>query len=484
MTQTNQRSDRRWLILAILGLAQLMVVLDVTVVNIALPSAQKALHFSNSDRQWIVTAYSLAFGSMLLLGGKFGDLFGRKWTLIAGLSGFAIASAIGGAAQSFTMLAGARALQGLFGALLAPSALSLLTTTFSDPAERGKAFGVFGAIAGSGASIGLLLGGALTELFDWRAVMYVNLVIAMVAVSGALALLSNNAPGQRPRFDIPGILSVSGGLFALVYGLSHAQTTSWGNTLTLAMLAAATVLLSLFVWIERRAPHPLLPLRVVLDRNRGASFMSIGLAAASMFGVFLFLTYYLQQNLGYSPVMTGVAFLPMTLVVMATATTATTMLVPRLGPRLLVTLGMLLGAGGMLYLTKLGVHSSYATAIMPALIAVGMGVGLVFAPAMSNGTLGVEAHDAGVASAMVNTSQQIGGAVGTALLSTIATAATSLVSSGHPTAALIAHATVHGYTTAFAWSAALFALGAIVAAVVFPRGVPQSGPAAERVFAH
>src|SRR5437016_2173778 len=206
MNHPNPHHDRRWAILALLGIAQLMVVLDVTVVNVALPSAQHALHFSNDQRQWIVTAYSLAFGSMLLLGGKIGDLFGRKWTLIAGLSGFALASALGGAAQSFTMLAGARALQGLSGALLAPSALSLLTTTFSDPAERGKAFGVYGAIAGSGASIGLLLGGALTQAFDWRAVMYVNLVIAVVAVGGAMALLANNAPEERPRFDLPGIL--------------------------------------------------------------------------------------------------------------------------------------------------------------------------------------------------------------------------------------------------------------------------------------
>jgi EmrB/QacA subfamily drug resistance transporter len=485
MTHQNPHHERRWLILAVLGIAQLMVVLDATVVNVALPSAQKALHFSNDQRQWIVTAYSLAFGSALLLGGKIGDLFGRKWTLIAGLSGFAVASAIGGAAQSFTMLAGARALQGLFGALLAPAALSLLTTTFTDPAERSKAFGVYGAIAGSGASVGLLLGGVLTQLLDWRSVMYVNLVLAAVAVAGAMSLLVNSAPDEKPRLDVPGILLVSGGLFALVFGLSHAQTTSWDNTLTIATLAASLPLLALFVAREWRAEHPLLPLRVVTDRNRGASFMSVGLASASMFGVFLFLTYYLQQNLGYSPILTGVAFLPMTLMIMATATTATTKLAPRVGPRSLVTVGMLLGAAGMLYLTKLGIHSSYATAILPPLLMIGVGVGLVFSPSMSNATLGVQPGDAGVASAMVNTSQQVGGAVGTALLSTLATSAvTGYLADAHPSAALIAHATVHGYTTAFAWSAALFGIGAILAAIVFPRGVPQAAPAAEPVFAH
>jgi EmrB/QacA subfamily drug resistance transporter len=485
MNHQNIHHERRWLILAVLGIAQLMVVLDATIVNIALPSAQKALHFSDSDRQWIVTAYSLAFGSMLLLGGKISDLFGRKRALIIGLSGFAIVSAIGGAAQSFLMLAGSRALQGLFGALLAPAALSLLTTTFTDPAERGKAFGVFGAIAGSGASIGLLLGGTLTQILDWRAVMYINLVLAAIAVSGAVALLHNEVPAAKPKLDLPGVLSVSLGLFALVFGLSHAETASWSDPLTIVTLAASVPLLATFVWIERRTAHPLLPLRVLADRQRAGSYISIGLAAISMFGAFLFLTYYMQQNLGYSPILTGVAFLPLTLTVMTSATIVNTKLAPRFGPRPLVTIGMALGAGAMVYLTGLGVHSSYATAVLPTLVVMGAGLGLVFAPAMNTGTLGVKPQDAGVASATVNTSQQIGGAIGTALLSTLATSASnSYLAGARPSAALIAHATVHGYTTAFAWSAALFAIGAILAAVVFRRGAPQAAPAAEPVFAH
>src|SRR6476661_5579292 len=273
MTTDNPQYQNRWRILAILGIAQLMVVLDATIVNIALPSAQQALHFSNDNRQWIVTAYALAFGSLLLIGGRISDLFGRKWTFIAGLAGFAVASAFGG--------------------LLAPAALSLLTTTFTDDGERNKAFGVYSAIAGSGASVGLLLGGVLTQYLSWRFSMYVNLVFAAIAIAGGLALLHNQAAVNRPRIDWPGAVTVSGGLFALVYGFSHAETTSWTNPLTLGMLASGVVLLAVFVWIESRVANPLLPLRVVTDRNRGASFLAIGISGAAMFGVFLFLTYYL-----------------------------------------------------------------------------------------------------------------------------------------------------------------------------------------------
>ena len=476
----NPHHERRWLILAILGLAQLMVVLDATVVNVALPSAQKALAFSDDQRQWIITAYSLAFGSMLLLGGKISDLFGRKWTFVGGLTGFALASALGGAATSFGMLAGARALQGLFGALLAPAVLSLLTTTIVDARERGKAFGIYGAIAGSGASVGMLLGGVLTEAFDWRAVMYVNLVLAVVAGAGGITLLRNQAAAHKPSIDVRGTVAVSAGLFALVFGLSRAETDGWGSPLTIGMLAAAAVLLVAFVWLQRRVEHPLLPLRVLADRNRAASQLAIVLASVSMFGAFLFLTYYLQQNLGYSPIQTGVAFLPMTVVVMLSATLASTKLVPRVGPRVLVTTGMALGAAAMLYLTGLGVHSTYATAILPTLVAIGVGLGLVFAPAMNTATLGVRPEDAGVASAAVNTSQQVGGAVGTALLSTLAASATAAFLSGTAvTPAAQAAAAVHGYTTAFAWSAGIFAVGAVIAGLLYARGVPQIAPGAE-----
>lgn len=469
-TESNPHHQRRWAILAILGIAQLMVVLDATIMTIALPSAQQALHFTNDNRQWIITAYSLAFGSLLLVGGKLSDMFGRKWTFVTGLTGFALASAVGGASQSFAMLAVARTFQGAFGALLAPAALSLLTTTFTETSERNKAFGIFGAIAGSGASIGLLLGGILTQYLSWRFSMYVNVLFAVFAVSGALALLRNQAPQTKPKLDIPGAVTVFGGLFALVFGFNHAQTASWSNPLTIACLAVGVALLAVFVAIERRVRNPLLPLRVVLDRNRGGAYISMLLAAAGMFGVFLFLTYYLQQTRGYSPVQTGLAFLPMTAVIMVTAIVATNRLRGRFGPRPLVFTGLALSAAAMLILTGLSITTSYLTGILPALLLMGVGLGLVFSTVLNSATLGVQPRDAGVASATVNAAQQVGGSLGTALLSTIAASATTsfITTAGtRPMPALIAQAAVHGYTTAFAVSAAIFAVAAVIAGLLF-----------------
>jgi EmrB/QacA subfamily drug resistance transporter len=482
---SNPHHARRWAILVLLGIAQLMVVLDATIVNIALPSAQKALHFSDDDRQWIVTAYALAFGSLLLFGGRVGDLFGRKLTFVAGLIGFAVASALGGFADSFGVLVVARALQGAFGALLAPAALSLLTTTFTDPSERGRAFGIYGAIAGGGGAVGLLLGGVLTEYLSWRWCLYVNLLFAIPAAIGAVALLVNQTHAAKAQVDIPGTLTASGGLFALVYGFSNAETHGWGAPTTIAFLVAGVALLAAFVGIQRRTEHPLLPLRVVADRNRGGSYLAVGIVGAGMFGVFLFLTYYLQQTLGFSPVKTGLAFLPMIGVLMVTATTATTRLLPRTGPRPLLTLGMLLAAVGMVLMAQLGVDSSYAAHVLPGLLVSGAGLGLVMAPAMSTATLGVEATDAGVASATVNTMQQIGGSMGTALLSTLAASAASGYAAGKaPTAALAAHAAVHGYVTAFWWSAGIFAVGAIVCGLLLRGGAAQVEPNAQPVLVH
>ncbi len=483
----NPHHERRWLILAILSIAQLMVVLDATIVNIALPSAQADLGFSDGSRQWVITAYALSFGSLLLLGGRISDMFGRKWTFIAGLVGFAIASAIGGAAGSFGVLVAARALQGAFAALLAPAALSLLTTTFTEPTERGKAFGVYGAIAGSGAAVGLLLGGVLTEYLDWRWCLYVNLIFAAVAVVGALGLFHNVRSGTHAKLDLPGTLTVSGGLFALVYGFANAEQASWTDPLTLAMFAAAAVLLTAFVLIERRAEQPLLPLRVVLDRDRGGSYLAVGLSAVAIFAVFLFLTYYLQQNLGMSPITTGLAFLPMVAMIIVSSTTANVKLLARVGARPLVPTGMALGAAGMLYLTGLEAESSYAADILPALIVMGAGFGLIFAPSMATATAGVRDADAGVASAMVNTSQQVGGSIGTALLSTLAVSATESFAAGAaPTPALMEQAAVHGYTTAFYWSAAIFALGAVITAFLLRTKEKRVHPeaSAEPAFAH
>ena len=458
----NPHHERRWLILVVLGLAQLMVILDVTVVNIALPSAQKALHFSDADRQWIVTAYTLAFGGLLLLSGRLADLIGRKRTLIIGLAGFAAASALGGAAHSFGLLVGARALQGAFGALLAPSALSLLTSTFTDPDERGKAFGIFGAIGVAGGAIGLLLGGALTEYVSWRWCLYINIVIAAAAASGAAVLLHNQQRSQA-RLDIPGTITACLGLVTLVYGFSRAEAAGWGGSSTLGFITLGVVLLGAFVAIQRRVGQPLLPLRVVLDRTRGGAYLALAINSAGLLAVFLFLTYYLQQNLGLSPVMTGLAFLPAPVATALGATQASTRLAQRFGVHRVIPAGMALASIGMVYLAQLGAHSSYIGGVLPGLVVMSFGLGCVMGLAMGTATDGVQAADAGVASAAVNTMQQIGGSLGTALLSTLAISATTHTLAGaRHTPQLIAQASAHGYTTAFWWSAALLAVGSIV----------------------
>jgi EmrB/QacA subfamily drug resistance transporter len=471
--------DRRWAILALLGIAQLMVVLDATIVNIALPSAQDSLGFGDESRQWIVTAYALAFGSLLLLGGKLGDLFGRKWTFIGGLLGFAAASAIGGMAGSFGVLVAARAAQGVFGAILAPSALALLTVTFTEPQERAKAFGIFGAIAGGGAAVGLLLGGILTEYLSWRWCLYVNLLFAVPAAFAAFTLLRNpERTGSRPRLDLFGTGLATTGLFALVYGFSHAETDGWTNGVTLGMLAYGVLAVAAFAAWQRRAQHPLLPLRVVLDRNRGGAYLSMAIAGAGMFGVFLFLTFFLQRNLGYSPIQSGLAFLPLSAVIIVTATTGQIKLLPRFGPRRLMTLGMVLAAVSMVFLAQLDADSTYLANVLPALLIQAAGMGLIFSPAFASATSGVRPSDAGVASAMVNTSQQVGGSIGTAFLSTMANSATAGF------AGSAAEASVHGFTTAFWWAAGIFAVGALVAGLVIRGGVHEHVQVGEPVLAH
>jgi EmrB/QacA subfamily drug resistance transporter len=477
---------RRWWILGVVGLAQLMVVLDATVVNIALPSAQRALAFSNADRQWVVTAYSLAFGGLLLLGGRLSDLIGRRRMLILGLIGFAAASALGGASTGFAMLVLARGLQGAFGAMLAPAALSTLTTTFSDPAERGKAFGVYGAIAGAGGAVGLLLGGVLTEYLSWRWCLYVNVVLAVVAVAGAVRLLERHPRDPAVHVDWPGTALVVAGLVAVVYGLSEAETKGWGAPVTDILLPAGVVLLIAFVLTERRVQHPLLPLRIVLNRFRGGAYLAIGLSATGMFGIFLFLTYYLQEILRYSPVITGVAFLPMVAALMVSSTTASGVLMPRFGPRPLVPAGLIVAAGGLVILaTQLGLHTSYPGQILPALVVIGLGLGMVFGCAMNAATYGADRADAGVASAMVNTNQQIGGSIGTALLNTIAASALTgyVLAHSHGPAALkplvLAQAAVHSYIVAFWTSAGIFAGAAVVCGLVLASGTLAltAGPA-------
>ncbi|MYV37844.1 DHA2 family efflux MFS transporter permease subunit [Streptomyces sp. SID1328] len=466
---------RRWLILLVISLSMLMGVLDGTIVNIALPSAQRDLGFSDADRQWVVTAYALAFGSLLLLGGRIADLVGQKVTFLVGLAGFAAASMVGGAANSFAMLVVARAVQGLFAALLAPSALSILMTTFTEPRERAKAFTVAGSISGAGGAVGLILGGVLTQYLNWRWTMYVNVVFAVVAFVGGIALLHRTPRNTSSKLDVLGTLLVSIGLFCLVFGFSNAETHGWASPATWGMLAAGAVLVAVFVWWQTRAAYPLLPLRVLLDRNRGASFVSLFVIGAGMFGVFLFLTYYLQQSLGFSALKTGFAFLPMIVASSTASAVANNVLVRRVGPKPVVPLGMAIAAAGLGWMTTLDLNSGYLAQVLPQLVLVGIGLGTVVAPAMSLATSGVAAADAGVASAAVNTVQQVGGSIGVALLSTMASdAATNYLSGRNPKdPGVLAQAGLEGYATAYWWSAAVFVLGLVVTLLLYRRGVPQ-----------
>ncbi|MEU6439746.1 MFS transporter [Streptomyces sp. NPDC047046] len=457
-------TSRRWWILALIGLAQLMVMLDSTIVNIALPSAQADLGFADGDRQWVITAYALAFGGLLLLGGRISDMFGRRRVFLTGLIGFALASALGGAAPSFGLLLTARALQGAFAALLAPSARSLLVTTFTEPRERAKAFGVFGGIAGAGGAIGLLLGGVLTQGFSWRWTLYVNVALALVALAGALRLLPREGRDRAVRLDVPGVLLVSSALFGLVYGLSDATSRTWGAPATWGPLTSGVLLLAAFTWWQTRATRPLLPLAILLDRTRAASYLTVLVSGAGVFGVFLFVTYYLQGTLGYSPTRTGLAFLPMVAVTMVVSVLASTSLLARFGPRPVVPLGLAVSAAGMAWMTALGTDSGYAAHLLPPLLLAGVGMGLSTAPAISLATYGVAPRDAGVSSAAVSTMQQIGGSVGTALFNTMATTAVTRYLTAHParTPATLARANIHGYATAYWWAAGVFALGAVL----------------------
>lgn len=472
---------RRWWGLAAIGLAQLMVVLDMTIVNIALPSAQADLGISDADRQWVVTAYTLAFGGLLLLGGRIGDLVGRRRTLIVGLIGFAAASALGGMATGPAMLLGARALQGVFAALLSPAALSMLTITFTEPRERARAFGIYGAIAGGGSAVGLVLGGLLTQYLDWRWCLLVNAPIAVVAVIGAMLFLHDRRAERGPRLDIAGAVLASGGLLALVYGLSEAEQRGWTSSLVVTMFVVGLALLSLFVAVELRAAHPLLPMRVLQDRNRGGALLAVGLSTVGMFGVFLFLTYYLQAIQGFSPVRTGLAFLPMTAGMMTGAVGISSRLLPRVPARRLMVPGLLMAAAALAYLTRIEVGSSYLVHVLPSLVVLGLGMGMTFMPAMSTATSGVDRRDAGVASATVNTSQQVGGSIGIALLNTVATSATAryLAAHGAGSPAELAVGAVHGFSVAM-W----VSVGALLASALVAGTFITVGPARRRPDAH
>ncbi|GAA0633757.1 MFS transporter [Sporichthya brevicatena] len=457
--------------MSVLGIAQLMVVLDATIMNVALPSAQAALGISDSDRQWVVTAYALAFGSLLLLGGRVSDLIGRRATFLLGLVGFATASAIGGAAQNFATLVSARVGQGVFAALLAPAALSLLTTTFTDPRERAKAFAIFGALAGTGGAVGLLLGGSLTTYASWRWALYVNIAFAAVAFLGAVLLLPRIPRGPRPKLDLIGTLTASTGLFALVFGLSRAETDGWSDDLTVFSLVASSALLTSFVALQRtfarQGRHPLLPPSIVADRDRAGAFLAMLITGSGMFAVFLFLTYYLQTVMGYSAIRTGCAFLPMVAMIVVFSQLTNLVLLPRMGARVLIPLGMAVAALAMSDWTTIDAHGDYATEVLPGFLVLGMGLGLIFSPTIQGAVSRVHPRDAGVASALVNTMQQVGGSIGIALLSTIAAdAAEDRLAGRESTPFALADAAAHSYVVAFWWACAIFSVGAVVVALL------------------
>jgi EmrB/QacA subfamily drug resistance transporter len=446
---------KRFRALAVIAIAQLMIVLDATVVTIALPSAQKALHISLANRQWVMTAYTLAFGGLLLLGGRIADYLGRKRMFVLSLLGFAAASALGGLSQSAGMLFGARALQGAMAAVMAPAALSLVTVTFTEAHERAKAFGVYGAISGGGAAIGLILGGLLTQYVSWRWTLLINTPIAVGAALFALRLVRESRAERRPGYDIPGAVTATAGLLSLVYGFTRAETAGWGAASTVGYLLAGAALLAGFVVIETRSRNPLLPLRVMVDRSRGGSYLASLLMGIAMFATFLFLTYYFQLTLHYSAIRSGFAFLPFSVGIIVGASVSSRLL-PRVGPRALMVAGFLLAAGGLLILTRVSPVGGYLVHVLPAELITSVGMGLSFVPLSSTALIGVDEADAGVASALVNTTQQTGGSLGVALLNTVAASASASWLAGHrllPGA--FGTATVHGYTTAFTVSAVL-----------------------------
>ena len=458
--------ERRWLSLSVIAVAQLMVALDATIVSIALPSAQRALGASDADRQWVITAYTLAFGGLLLTGGRIADRLGRRRAFLIGLAGFALASAVGGSATSFWLLLAARAAQGAFAALLAPTALSLVAVTFTEPRERARAFALYGAIAGSGAAIGLLMGGVLTQYLTWRWCLYVNVPIAVAAVAAGWRVLSGGRSGSRQRLDIPGIVLASAGLTALVYACTRAVFEGWESRTVVSVLAASGVLLIGFVIREMRASAPLLPLGIVLDRNRGGAYLTVALTIAAMFGAFLFLTYYLQVVLGYSPLRAGLGFLPLTIASQAGSWGIASVLMPRVPARMLMAPGAAVAATGMLLLSQIPASNGYLSHVLPAEILIGIGVACVMAPAFNIGTLGVDPRQAGVAAAAVNAATQVGASLGTALLNTIAASATAAYLVGRSAhVGVVRAALVHGYSTATV-AAAISLIGAGLVSLV------------------
>ncbi|MBB5914744.1 EmrB/QacA subfamily drug resistance transporter [Nocardia transvalensis] len=473
-TSAEPKSSRRWWALVVLALAQLMVVLDATIVTISLPFAQRDLNISDGDKQWMLTAYTLIFGGLLLLGGRLADYLGRRRMFMVGLVGFAAASALAGLAQNAAELFAGRALQGAFAAVLAPAALSLVSVTFTEASERARAFGVFAGVSGGGAAIGLIAGGALTEYADWRWCLLVNTPVAIIALIGALAFVVKDVPAPRTGgYDFPGAVTVTLGLISVVYGFSRAAEDGWLASSTLGLLVAGVALLIAFVAIERRTANPLLPLHIPGEINRGGSFLVALLIPIAMFAMFINLSYYLQITLGYSALKAGVAFLPFPIGIVVSAGIASALL-PRIGPRPLMLGGVALGVAGLVYLAQLSFGDGFATVVLPAMILMSLGMGPMFVSMQTTALHQVEAEDSGVASALLNAAQQVGGAIGTALLTTISVQVAQRFAENNPGADnLAARAAIHSYDVAF-YVGAVFFLVAIPIVALMIRDKPQN----------
>lgn len=472
----NVPDPNRWRMLAVIAVAQLMIVLDGSIVNVALPQMQTALGITDSNRQWVVTAYTLAFGGLLLLGGRVADYWGRKRTFITGLLGFAGASALGGMAATQDLLFASRALQGVFAALLAPAALSLVTVAFTEPKERAKAFGVFGALSGGGAAIGLILGGILTDGPGWRWTLGVNVPIALITATFAWFVVKESKAHGKASYDIPGALLATAGLVALVYGFTEAAKPSvgWGSPVTLGLLGFSVACLVTFVQVERRVKAPLLPLHIATHRIRGGSYLTFLLVGAGLFAMFMFLSFYFQGVLGYTALQAGLHFLPFSVGIILTAGIVARLL-PRFGPRPLMITGLAMAVTGMLALTRITPEDHYWTTVFPSLAIMSIGMAGVFIPASSTALNGVAPKDAGIASALLNTSQQVGGSVGLALLSTVYVKVTAASADKLGMVDVVGDdGTIHqapsneslvaGFHAGFFWGAIILTLGLIVAA--------------------
>jgi len=471
MTAPSNLDPNRWRALMVIAIAQLMVVLDASIVNIALPSMQADLGMTDANRQWVLTAYTLAFGGLLLLGGRIADFQGRKRMFIVGLTGFAAASFLGGISTSEEMLIAARALQGVFAALLAPAALSLISVTFTESKERAKAFGVFGAISGGGAAIGLVAGGILTEYLSWHWTLLVNVPIAIIAVLLAIPFVHESRAHGNTKYDIPGAVTATLGLVSLVYGITRAESDGWSGSQTLLFMGIGILLLIVFLVIEARSTHPLLPIRILTNRNRGGAYLASFFVGVGLFAMFLFLTYYFQGVLGYTPLTSGLLFLPFSAGVIVSAGIASQLL-PRFGPRWVTASGFVLAVIGMLLLTRLAPGSSYVTDILPSLIILSLGMGLIFVPLSAVSLFAIGDHDAGVASAVLNTSQQIGGSIGVAFLNTIAASATTAFIAANAATGLVPGPTgepipspdalVAGFHQGFIWGAGILVFAGVI----------------------